>query len=67
MDWAGVLVSSRYDAIGRIASEVVLHGAERGPSQSDKIDAVVTHPLWGWLILGGVMTLIFLRLVTFAI
>ncbi|HTO04548.1 MAG TPA: ferrous iron transport protein B, partial [Opitutus sp.] len=66
MDWAGTLVSSRYDAIGRIATEVVLHGAERGPSQSDKIDAVVTHPLWGWLVLGGVMTLIFLSIFTLA-
>lgn len=66
VDWAGTLVSSRYDAIGRIAADVVLHGDEAGPSQSDKIDAVVTHPVWGWLILGGVMTLIFLSIFTLA-
>src|SRR5215216_4308519 len=49
IDWAGILVSSRYDAIGRIAADVVLHGMEKGPSVSDKIDGVVTHPIWGWL------------------
>jgi ferrous iron transport protein B len=66
VDWAGTLVSSRYDAISRIASEVVLHGAETGPSPSDKIDAVVTHPIWGWFVLGSVMALLFLSIFTLA-
>lgn len=65
-DWAGSLVSSRYDAIGRISAEVVSHGGEQGPSHSDKIDAVVTHPIWGWLVLGAVMTLLFLSIFTLA-
>ena len=67
MDWAGTLVSSRYDAIGRIAAEVVQPGAvEQGPSPSDRIDAVVTHPFWGWIVLGFVMCLIFLSIFTLA-
>ena len=65
-DWAGTLVNSRYDAIGRIAAEVVLRSGETGPSTSDKIDAVVTHPIWGWLVLGAVMTLLFVSIFTFA-
>lgn len=66
-DWAGTLVNSRYDAIGRIAAEVVLHGpAATGPTLSDKIDAFATHPLWGWLTLGAVMTLLFLSIFTLA-
>src|SRR3954471_14897607 len=65
-DWAGTLVSSRYDAIGRIAGEVIVRSGTIGPSVSDKIDAVVTHPLWGWLILAGVMTLLFLSIFEFA-
>lgn len=65
-DWAGALVNSRYDAIGQIAQEVVLHAGETGASTSDQIDAVVTHPLWGWLVLGGVMTLLFLSIFTLA-
>jgi ferrous iron transport protein B len=66
MDWAGTLVASRYDAIGQIASNVVLRGADTGPTLSDKIDAVVTHPIWGWLVLGGIMTVLFLSIFTFA-
>ena len=65
-DWAGSLVSSRYDIIGRIASEVVTRTGSTGPTTSDKIDAVVTHPIWGWLILGTVMTILFLSIFTLA-
>jgi ferrous iron transport protein B len=65
-DWAGTLVGSRYDAIGKLAAEVVLTGAKMGPTPSDKIDAVVTHPLWGWLVLGAVMTLLFVSIFTLA-
>ena len=66
IDWAGTLVNSRYEAIGRIAPEVVLHAGEAGPSRSDKIDAVVTHPVWGWLVLGGIMAALFLSIFTLA-
>lgn len=65
-DWAGTLVNSRYDAIGEIAREVVIPASESGPSPSDKIDAFVTHPFWGWLTLGAIMTLLFLSIFTFA-
>ena len=65
-DWAGTLVNSRYEAIGRLAAEVVLRAGTVGPTASDKIDAVVTHPVWGWTILGVVMTLLFFSIFTFA-
>lgn len=65
-DWAGALVNSRYEAIGRLAAEVVQSAGATGPTTSDKIDAVVTHPLWGWLVLGGVMLAIFLSIFTLA-
>ncbi|MSU22263.1 MAG: ferrous iron transport protein B [Opitutus sp.] len=65
-DWAGTLVASRYDAIGRIATEVVLRAGDTGPTASDKIDAVVTHPVWGWLTLAAVMTLIFVSIFSLA-
>ncbi len=65
-DWAGSLVNSRYDAIGRLAAEVVLQSGTSGPTTSDKIDAVATHPLWGWLVLGAVMLLLFLSIFTLA-
>ncbi len=65
-DWAGTLVNSRYEVISRIAADAVTRAGHTGPTASDKIDAVATHPLWGWLILGSVMTLLFLSIFTLA-
>ncbi len=64
-DWAAILVQARYDAIGRIAGEVVQR-VPAGPSATERIDMLVTHPLWGWIILGAVMTLVFLGIFTLA-
>jgi ferrous iron transport protein B len=66
-DWAGSLVASRYDAISRLSAEVVQPGdAHDGPNLSDRIDAFVTHPVWGWVILGAVMGVIFVSIFTLA-
>ena len=65
-DWAGTLVSSRYEAIGKLCANVVQQAGGTGPSVSDRIDAVVVHPLWGWLVLGAVMTGLFLSIFTLA-
>jgi ferrous iron transport protein B len=65
-DWAGTLVGSRYAAISELCSDIVQQAGVAGPSASDKIDAVVIHPFWGWLVLGGVMTLLFLSIFTLA-
>lgn len=66
-DWAGSLVNARYDAIGRICADTVRRGAlvDRRRT-SDRIDAVVTHPVWGWVMLGAIMTLLFLSIFTLA-
>ncbi len=66
IDWAGALVTSRYEAITRLAADAVQPGATTGPTRSDRIDAVVIHPFWGWLILGAVMSLLFLSIFTLA-
>ena len=65
-DWAGTLVNSRYEVISRIAGDAVTRAGHTGPTASDKIDTVATHPFWGWLILGSVMTLLFLSIFTLA-
>ncbi len=65
-DWAGTLVNSRYDAITRMCAEFIERPAAAGPSASDRIDSVVTHPLWGWTILLGVMAALFLSIFTLA-
>jgi ferrous iron transport protein B len=72
-DWAGLLVAARYDAIGKLVAEVVTasapagaDGAPHAHSTADRIDAVVTHPVWGWAILAGLMGVMFLSIFTFA-
>jgi ferrous iron transport protein B len=66
MDWSATLVNSRYEAIARLCAEVVQRAARAGPALSDRIDAVVVHPVWGWLVLGAVMTALFLSIFTLA-
>ena len=65
-DWAGTLVSSRYDAITETCSRIVVRKANLGPSVSDRIDQVVTHPVWGWLALATIMALLFVSIFTLA-
>ena len=65
-DWAASLVTARYEAIKRITAEVVLSSGQTGPNTSDRIDAVVTHRVWGWLVLIGIMTLLFISIFSLA-
>ena len=66
-DWAGTLVSSRYEAIGKLCHELVERdGTAPHATTSDKIDAVVTHPVWGWVALAVVMAALFLSIFVFA-
>lgn len=66
-DWRGALVAARYDAVGEIVRETVERVAEEtGPSLTDRIDAVVVHPVWGWLTLVAVMATMFVSIFTLA-
>ncbi len=62
-DWSATLVGARYDAIAELTSGIVQRGSTvLKTSTSDRIDAVVTHPIWGWAVLGGILTLLFLSI-----
>ncbi len=76
-DWSGTLVSARYDAIGKLVAQIVVQpeGAEDGHAArasrstlelSDKIDAVATHPVWGWVIFAAIMATMFFSIFTLA-
>ncbi|HVZ65997.1 MAG TPA: ferrous iron transport protein B [Lacunisphaera sp.] len=65
-DWSGTLIRSRYDAIKPLCAGVLRHTRERGPSLSDRIDAVLVHSLWGWLFFAAVMALMFFSIFTLA-
>jgi len=66
-DWAGTLVAARYDAIGKLTADSV-HQVDTFVAQntSDRIDAITTHGLWGWAVLGALMTALFLSIFTLA-
>jgi ferrous iron transport protein B len=66
-DWSATLVGARYDVIGQLVEQIVQRSAVVvGANTSDRIDSVVTHAVWGWLVLGGIMAALFLSIFTLA-
>jgi ferrous iron transport protein B len=65
-DWRGALVGARYEEIGQLCTEAVSRETAATRTASDRIDAVATHPIWGWVILVAVMTVMFLSIFTLA-
>ncbi|MDI1250362.1 MAG: ferrous iron transport protein B, partial [Lacunisphaera sp.] len=65
-DWSGVLIRSRYDAIGQLCTGVILRARDQGPSTSDRIDAVLCHSVWGWLVFGVIMGAMFFSIFSLA-
>lgn len=72
VDCSGELVGARYEAIGRLAREAVISSGEGGAhgskaqATSDRIDAVVTHPVWGWVVFAALMAAMFFGIFTLA-
>lgn len=61
-------MSGRYGWIGPVTQAAVTRTTDPGEqSLSDKIDAVVTHRIWGPLIFGAVLLLIFQAVFTWAV
>ncbi|MCX6938354.1 MAG: ferrous iron transport protein B [Verrucomicrobia bacterium] len=72
-DWSGALVAARYDVIGRLAQQTITGPADGSAylgssalQTSDRIDAVVTHPVWGWAIFAAIMATMFFGIFTLA-
>ncbi|OIR15071.1 ferrous iron transport protein B [mine drainage metagenome] len=69
VDWAAILVKARFAEVGRICTEVVERRETRarvGRPFVDRLDEVLTHPVWGWLIFISIMGLLFLGIFTLA-
>lgn len=66
-DWKGALVAARYGAARAVVREAVHATKVRtGPTLTDRIDAVVVHPVWGWVTLAAVLAVVFLSIFTLA-
>lgn len=64
-DRHSVFVESRYQWIKKICSEVITFGPKK-TNYNDKIDAVVTHRFWGYILFFALMTLMFQSIFTWA-
>ena len=66
IDFSAVVVESRYAWAGRIAAQTVKKPRRAAETLTDRIDRVVMHPFWGYIIFFGVMAFIFQTIFTWA-
>ena len=69
-NWQDDAIGARYGRIGEICAGVLKRGeaGEGGvaPSFTDRLDGVLLHPVWGWLVFLGLMALLFTSIFTLA-
>ena len=66
IDRHSVVVESRYEWIKRVCSAAVVSQRQKGMSTSDKIDQILTHRVWGFVIFVGLMTIMFQSIFSWA-
>lgn len=59
-------IEARYDWIKSMIKQCVHDKSAKGADLTERIDAVVTHKLWGWVFFLGVMALMFYMIFTIA-
>jgi ferrous iron transport protein B len=65
-DWEEKLITQRYAAISQITAEAQHKATNRGPTKTDRIDAVLLHPLLGLGVLALILTLLGYTMFTLA-
>ncbi|MFC1597282.1 ferrous iron transport protein B, partial [Planctomycetota bacterium] len=55
----GVETEARYGWIGRVLEGVVTRSGESKVSRTDRIDRLLTHPVWGMIVFAVVMVVVF--------
>ena len=66
IDFSAVVVESRYAWAGRVAAKTVRRPRRAAETVTDKIDRVVMHPFWGYVLFFGVMAFVFQTIFTWA-
>ncbi|HUA64196.1 MAG TPA: ferrous iron transport protein B [Alphaproteobacteria bacterium] len=59
LDRLSAAIHARYAWVHQLAAEAVTSRTGDGASISDRLDAWLTHKIWGWVFFLGVMTLMF--------
>jgi len=62
----GIETKARYGWIGRVLEGVLEHPSEYRASVTDRIDRVVTHPVWGMILFVLVMVVVFQSVFTWS-
>jgi ferrous iron transport protein B len=66
LDCHEAAVAGRYQYAQVLCERVVRTGKAPEEDPSDKLDAVLTHPVWGWAIFLGLMSFMFFSIFTLA-
>ncbi len=66
VDWRSTFIEARYAGVADICRACVVETAPDRETFSDRLDRVLTHRVWGLLILAGVLALMFQGIFTFA-
>lgn len=59
-------VEARYDWIKSVIKKAVIDYSKKGADLTDKLDAILTHKVFGWLIFLGIMAFMFYMIFTVA-
>jgi ferrous iron transport protein B len=66
IDRFSIIVEARYEWIKSLVGQVVEYKVRNEDRLSDRLDAVLTHKVWGFVIFFGLMTLMFQTIFTWA-
>lgn len=65
-DWREAVVSARYQHLQDICEKAIHSPGLIERTISDHLDEAATHPIWGWVIFIGLMSIMFLSIFTLA-
>ena len=66
VNWRSAVIEARYAWIQRILKDVVKQNKQKKISATDRIDGIVTHKFWGWVIFIGLMAFMFFSIFSLA-
>ena len=66
VDFSSTLIESRYEWVRKICAQTVKKPGKAVANLTDKLDKILTHKFWGYVIFVGVMSLVFQAIFTWA-
>ncbi len=66
INWRSAAIEARYAWIQRILKDVLKERAVKRVTTTDRLDNILTHRLWGWIIFVGLMAFMFVTIFSLA-